>query len=78
MTEVILLQRLYGARFERCRLALQQTLDSIANELEVKIKIKGHVGRAWVCIDVQGEDETVVNQSALSKIRLYSKVDWRL
>jgi len=63
VTEIVLLRRLYGPSAERCRLALQQTLDSIVAGLEARTRILGQVGRGWVKVEVQGEDEAVaINQ----------------
>lgn len=63
MTEIVLLRKLYGPSAERCRLALQRTLDSIVTGLEAGIRILGLVERGWVKVEVQGEDEAVaINQ----------------
>jgi len=63
VTEIILLRKLYGPSAEGCRLALQRTLDSMVVGLEARIKILGLVGRGWVKVGAQGEDEAVaINQ----------------
>lgn len=63
MTEIALLLRLYGPSAERCRLALQRSLDAFAAGLEARIRISGQIGRGWTKVEVQGEDEAVaINQ----------------